>query len=184
MDGLKKGMDGMKNGMEAKMDGVEAKMDGVEANMDCIERNMEDLNKYIEGLKEVFEKFLQEKIPNGEKVVEETHDENKRNANHDFIESNVGFKTHHIPNIDMRKFYGKDPMEYLKKYMEGLKEGLERLLQEKIPNGEKVVEETHDENKINVNRDFIKSIVGGKGHHIPKMDMQMFDRKDPVTWIL
>ena len=31
-----------------------------------------------------------------------------------------------------------------------------------IPNGEKIVEENHDENKINVNRDFIKSNVGWK----------------------
>ena len=36
-------------------------------------------------------------------------DENKINVNRDFINSNVGFKNHHIPNIDMRKFDGKDP---------------------------------------------------------------------------
>ena len=53
-----------------------------------------------------------------------------------------------------------------------------------FPKGEKIVEETHDENKINVNRDFINSNVGGKNHHIPKMDMRKFDGKDPVTWIL
>ena len=53
-----------------------------------------------------------------------------------------------------------------------------------FPNGENIVEETHDENKINVNHDFIKSNVGGKNHHIPKMDMRNFDGKDPVTWIL
>ena len=43
---------------------------------------------------------------------------------------------------------------------------------------------THDENKINFNRDFIISNVGWKNHHIPKMDMRKFDGKDPVTWIL
>ena len=53
-----------------------------------------------------------------------------------------------------------------------------------FPNGEKIVEETHDENKINVNRDFINSNVGWKNHHIPKMDMRKFDGKDPATWIL
>ena len=53
-----------------------------------------------------------------------------------------------------------------------------------IPNGEKVVEETDDENKINVNRDFINSNVILKNHHIPNMDMRKFDGKDPVTWIL
>ena len=98
MDGLKKVMesniDGLKNGVEAKMDGVEAKMDGIEGNM-------EDLKKDMEGLKEGLAKLLQENIPNGKKVVEETNDENKRNVNRDFIYSNVGLKTHHIPNISI-----------------------------------------------------------------------------------
>ena len=47
-------------------------------------------------------------LPNGEKVLDETHDENKRNFNHDFIDSSVGFTTLHIPNINMRNFDGKD----------------------------------------------------------------------------
>ena len=50
-------------------------------------------------------------------------------------------------------------MEDLNKYMEGLKEGGTKLLQERPPNGEKV---THDENKSNVNIDFIESNVGFK----------------------
>ena len=57
--------------------------------------------------------FLQEILTNGEKVVKETHDENKRNVNHDSIDSNVGSKTHHIPKIDMRKFDGKDPATWI-----------------------------------------------------------------------
>ena len=68
--------------------------------------------------------------------------------------------------------------------MEVLKEGLARLLQEKFPNGEKVVEETHDEKKINVNHDFKDFNVGLKTHNIPKIDMRNFDGKDPITWIL
>jgi len=52
--------------------------------------------------------FLQEILTNGERVVKETHDANKRNVNHDFIDSNVGSKAHHIPKSDMRKFDGKD----------------------------------------------------------------------------
>ena len=123
-------------------------------------------------------------IPNGETIVYETHDKKKRNDNKDFIESNVGFKTHHIPKIDMRNFDGKDPVEYLKKYMEGLKEGFTNLLQEKLPNGKKVVEETHDEKKINVKHGFVDSNVGFKTHHIPNIDIRKFDDKDPVTWIL
>ena len=50
-----------------------------------------------------------------------------------------------------------------------------------FPNGKNIVEETHDVKKINVNPDFIKSNVGWKNHHIPKMDMRNFDGKDPVT---
>ena len=52
-------------------------------------------------------------IPNDEKVLNETHEENKRNVNHVFIDSNIGSKTHHIPKIDMRKFDGKDPVTWI-----------------------------------------------------------------------
>ena len=75
-------------------------------------------------------------------------------------------------------------MEGLKEDMESLKESLSKLIQEMIPNGENIVEETHDEKKINLNHDFINSNVGLKNHHIPNMDMSKFDGKDPVTWIL
>ena len=53
-----------------------------------------------------------------------------------------------------------------------------------FPNGEKIVEETHDEKKLNVNRDLINYNFGWKTHHIPTMDMKKSDGKDPVTWIL
>src|SRR3984957_14997967 len=52
-------------------------------------------------------------VTNGERVVKETLDENKRNVNHDSIDSNVGSKTHHIPKIDMRKFDGNDPATWI-----------------------------------------------------------------------
>ena len=52
-------------------------------------------------------------FPNGKKVVDETHDEHERNVNHDFIDSNFGFKTHHIPKIDIRKFDGKGPVIWI-----------------------------------------------------------------------
>ena len=48
-------------------------------------------------------------VTNGERVVKDTHDENNRNVNHGFIDSNVGLKTHHVTKINMRKFDGKDP---------------------------------------------------------------------------
>ena len=82
-------MDGLKNGMEEKMDGMEEKMEGLKEDM--------------EGFKEGFSKLIEEMIPNAENIVEETHDDNKINFNHDFIESNVGLKAHHIPNIEDRK---------------------------------------------------------------------------------
>ena len=74
---------------------------------------MNDLKEEIEGLKEGLTKLIHERLHNGENVLDETHDENKRNFNHDFIESNVGLKTHHIPKIDMRKFYGKDSVTWI-----------------------------------------------------------------------
>ena len=78
----------------------------------------------------------------------------------------------------------KDNMENMKNDLKVDIEGLENLIQEMFPNGENIVEETHDEKKINFNHDFINSNVGWKNHHIPKMDMRKFDGKDPVTWIL
>ena len=39
----------------------------------------------------------------------------KRNMNHDFRDSNVGFKNHHIPKIEMRKFDGKDSIAWILK---------------------------------------------------------------------
>ena len=86
-----------------KINGIEEKLNG----------NMEYFKKYFEGLKEGEMKSLQERLPNAKKVVEETHDEKKINVNHDLIESNIGLKTHHIPKINMRKFYGKDPVTWI-----------------------------------------------------------------------
>ena len=75
----------------------------------------------------------------------------------------------------------EDMKNDLKVDMEGL---MTRLIKDMIPNGRNIVEETHDEIKINVNHDFINSNVGLKNHHIPKMDMRKFDGKDTVKWIL
>ena len=50
-------------------------------------------------------------------------------------------------------------------------------MQEMFPNAEKLLEETHDENKINVNPDFINSNFGWKNHHITKMGMRNFDAR-------
>lgn len=70
-------------------------------------------------------------------------------------------------NIDGREENLKKGMEYLKKDMEGLKGGT-NLLQERHPNDKKVVEEIHDDKKINLNHDSIESNIGLKTCHIPK----------------
>ena len=90
--------------------GVEAKMNDVEAKMGDLKI---DLKTNMEELKINMNKLLQERVTKGERVVKETHDENKRNVNHDSIDSNIGLKTHHIPKIDMRKFDGKDPATWI-----------------------------------------------------------------------
>eukprot|EP00253_Pinus_taeda_P028176 PITA_28176 len=128
MDGLRKhveaNMDGLKNGVETNMDYlkkvVEAKMDGMEAKMNGMDAKMNGMDAKIDGMDDKMEELtinmntlLQGMVTNGERVVKETHDENKRNGNHDSIDSNVGSKTHHIPKIDMRKFDGKDPATWI-----------------------------------------------------------------------
>ena len=50
-------------------------------------------------------------------------------------------------------------MENMKNDLKVDMEGLTNLIQKMFPNGEKIVEETQDESKINVNRDFINSNV-------------------------
>ena len=110
MDGVKNNMDGLKKGMESKIDVMEASM---ESNMDDMEAKMEIMKKDLKEDMEDLTKLIQEIFPNGEKIVEETHDEKKINVNCDFINSNVGGKNHHIPKMDMRKFDGKDPVTWI-----------------------------------------------------------------------
>ena len=87
-------------------------------------------------------------------------------------------------NMDDMKDNMEDFKNGLKANMEGFKEGLIRLLQAMLPNGEKVLDETHDENIRNVNNDFIDFNIESKTHHVPKIDTRNLDGKDPVTWIL
>ena len=94
-------------GTEAKM---EAKMDDLKTEL---KTDMNDLKTEFKMDMDELKKLLQERVTNGERVVKETHDENKRNVNHDSIDSNVGSKTPHIPKIDMRKFDGKDPTTWI-----------------------------------------------------------------------
>ena len=103
---------------ESKIKGVEAKMDDLKTDLKTdMEELKIDLNTNLKtsmtDMKTDLTNFLQEILTNGEKVVKETQDANKRNVNHDSIDSNVGSKTHHIPKIDMRKFDGKDPATWI-----------------------------------------------------------------------
>ena len=59
-------------------------------------------------------------------------------------------------------------MEYMKNDLKADMEGFTKLIQEIFLNGEKIVEETHDVNKINVNHDFTNSNVRGKNHIFQK----------------
>ena len=102
---------------EAKINGVESKINGVESKIKGMESKMDDSKIYLKrdmvDLKINLTNFLQEILTNGEKVVKETHDVNKRNVNHGSIDPNVGLKTQHIPKIDIRKFDGKDPATWI-----------------------------------------------------------------------
>ena len=98
MDGLKGDMNSLKSYMKDFKDNMKANIDGIEEKM---KGNLEDLKN---GLKADLIKLLQEMFPSGEKVLDETHDENKINVNHDIINSNFGLKAHHFPIIDIRKF--------------------------------------------------------------------------------
>ena len=71
------------------------------------------MNFKIDGLKEGLEKLLEGRCPSGDKEIHENNDEDKRNINYDFKDSNVEFKNHHIPRTDMRKFDGKDPLTWI-----------------------------------------------------------------------
>jgi hypothetical protein len=75
---------------EAKL---EAKMDGLK-----------------EEIMEVLKNFVTEKTPESENEI---HDEDTRKVNQEWRNSNFGLKTNHVPNIDMRKFDGKDPITWI-----------------------------------------------------------------------
>ena len=82
MNGLEAKIDGMEVGMEANMDGMEAKIDGMEAKIDDMEAKIDEkMKESMENMKNDLAKLIQEIFPNGEKIVEETHDENKINVN-------------------------------------------------------------------------------------------------------
>ena len=81
--------------------------------MDVIEAKMEGLKTDIEGLREGLTKLLQERLLSGDNVSHKNKDEDKRNMNYDFRDSNNGLKTNYIPNINMTKFDDKDQVTWI-----------------------------------------------------------------------
>lgn len=75
---------------DAKINGVESKIKGMEAQVNGMDAKIDGMDDKMEELKINMNKLLQEMVTQGERVLKETHDENKRNVNHDSIDSNVG----------------------------------------------------------------------------------------------
>ena len=67
----KKDMEVLKKGVESKIDGMEA---GMESKMDDMEAKMENMKNDLKADMEGLTKLIQEMFPNGEKIVEETHE--------------------------------------------------------------------------------------------------------------
>jgi hypothetical protein len=86
---------------------VDSTKDKLEAIMDT---KLDGLKREImEGLKN----FLIERLAKSVNVSHEIHDEDIRNMNQDWRNSNFGLKTNHFPKIDMRKFDGKDRITWI-----------------------------------------------------------------------
>jgi hypothetical protein len=103
-----------KNGLQKKTmtkDELQGMMDSTEAKLEAImDTKMDGLKREsMEGMKN----FLIERTPETENVSHEIHDEDTRKMNQEWRNSNFGLKTNHVPKIDMRKFYGKDPITWI-----------------------------------------------------------------------
>ena len=74
---------------EAKIKGMEAKMDDskIELKRDMADLKI-DLKTNMDELNINMNKLLEEMGTKGERVLKETHDENKINVNHDSIDAN------------------------------------------------------------------------------------------------
>ena len=63
---------------------------GTETKMDCLKKGikskMDDLKIELKTDRDELKKLLQERVTNGERIIKQTHDENKRNVNHDSID--------------------------------------------------------------------------------------------------
>jgi hypothetical protein len=89
--------------LQEMMDSMKAKLEAINTKMDGLKREI------MEGLKH----FLIERTPKSENVSHEIHDEDTRNMNQEWRNSNFGLNTNHFPKIKMRKFDGKDPVTWI-----------------------------------------------------------------------
>jgi hypothetical protein len=107
-------MDSMEAKLDTKMDSMDTKMDSMEAKMDSMEAKLDTKMDGLKGeIMEVLRNFVIEKTPKSENASHEIHDEDTRKVNQEWRNSNFGLKTNHVPNIDMRKFDGKDPITWI-----------------------------------------------------------------------
>jgi hypothetical protein len=92
-------------------DEIRGMMDSTEAKLEAImDTNMEGLIRDImEGL--IF--FLIKRISESENVSHKIHDEDTRNMDQEWRNSNIGLKTNHFRKINMRNFDGKDTITWI-----------------------------------------------------------------------
>jgi hypothetical protein len=86
--------------------------------MDSTEEKMEVMmDTKIDGLKEEImeglKKLLIERPTKSDNVSHEIYDEDIRKMNQDWRNFIFGLNTIHFPQIDMRKFDGKDPVTWI-----------------------------------------------------------------------
>ena len=86
---LQKKMDSMETMLDTKMDGLKGE------------------------IMEVLRNCIIERTPESENVSREIHDEDTRKVNQEWRNFDFGLNTNHIPEIDMRKFDGKDPITWI-----------------------------------------------------------------------
>jgi hypothetical protein len=92
---MRRDINGLQNKTTTK-DELQGMMDGLKREI------MEGLKNFIIGRKR-----------KSENVSHEIHEEDTRNMNQEWINSNFGLNTNHVPKIDMRKFDDKDPITWI-----------------------------------------------------------------------
>jgi len=90
----------------------------LEANMKAQEKRMMEVMEGLKGaltaeITEGLKQFLMEKLPEGDTISQEIQDEEQQRVTNSWRNSSFGSKTSYIPKIDMRKFDGTDPVNWI-----------------------------------------------------------------------